>query len=501
MQYREFGKTKMMLSAVGMGANRFKASDLQDPDGIEKCADLVVKAANLGVNFFDSAPTYSGGKCEEILRTALPQIKTPCYIAGKSSSYQEKTKDSVLRYIENSLQNLGRDYFDVFYMWSVKSYEQYQVIMAKDGPYDGVLAAQSRGLVKHICFSSHASSADAIKIIRDGAFEGVLVSYSLLNFKENNCVLEAARENHLGVSIMNPLGGGIIPQNQRMFAGAKLEVDRDVIEGALRFVYAHPAVSSVLCGVTDMQELEMDIHGLRQADPLQKIRQEQVSLAINSIPEFCTGCNYCQGCPKGIPVSTIMKAFNKTKFRSDSFLYNRTNPELIQRGAVFRELEGSYHFLDQGNPCVACGKCEKVCTQSLPIIKTIDTLYQWAEENCILDKAKKYRLEQLIPQGTRSIGVYTAGVYTSAMLQIIEAYLGDSPLEMIVFDSDSSKWGTLYLEKYIVKNPDEMVQSGIQLLLITNYIHSAQIYEDLIQRYPEVNIQQLHTELDLPWYF
>ena len=229
MQYRDFGKTGLLVSAVGMGANRFKASELKTTQGLERCADLVVKAAKLGVNFFDSAPTYSGGKCEEILRLALPQIKSKCYICGKSSSFQDKTRESVLKSIETSLENIGIDYFDFYYMWSIKSIAQYEEIMKSNGPYEGVLAAKDRGLVKHICFSSHASAIDTVKIIQDGAFEGALVSYSLMNFRENGIILDIAQKNSIGVAIMNPLGGGIIPQNVELFSGAITEIKMSLI--------------------------------------------------------------------------------------------------------------------------------------------------------------------------------------------------------------------------------------------------------------------------------
>ena len=501
MQYREFGKTGNMVSAVGMGANRFPAEEVRSAAGLERCADIVVRAAHLGVNFFDSAATYSSGKCEEILRLALPQIKSRCYICGKSSSVQERTRDAVLRYIEKSLKNIGIDFFDFYYMWSVKSFEQYQFILSKGGAYEGVLAAKEQGLVKHICFSSHASAQDTVKIIEDGAFEGVLVSYSLLNFRENDIVLETAKNNGLGVAVMNPLGGGIIPQNTEMFSGSFIRGDTSIVDSALKFVYANNAVSTILSGVSKKQELEYNVQSLFSKDQNKELRHSYAIKNLEKITEFCTGCNYCMHCPAGIPISKIMTAYNQTKFQANSFIYNRTSPELIKRGNFFGKLDGVVEFVNSENPCINCGKCENACTQSLPIIKTMTQIYQWVADNCVSSAQRKKRFESLILAHYKKVGFYTAGVYTSFVLKLYKKLIGKINFEIFIFDSNPTSWGNVYLEEFIVRSPAEISQLDLNVLLISNYIHSDDIYNDLITRYPAANIKKLHEDDDLPWMF
>lgn len=502
MQYREFGNTGIMVSAMGMGANRFKKSDLETDAGIERCAEIVVNAANYGVNFFDSAQTYSFGKCEQILKLALPQIKSKCYICGKSSSYQERTKDSLLRYIDTSLDNIGIDYFDFYYMWSVKSLSQYHQIMSSGGAYEGALAAKERGLIKHICFSTHASAIDTVKIIEDGAFEGVLVSYSLLNFRENAIVLETAQVHNMGVAVMNPLGGGIIPQNAEMFSGAMQDGDKNIVEAAMKFVYSNEAVSTVLSGISDNDELVSNVQIFSEKDSSAELRYSSVIEKLGTFSGFCTGCDYCTGCPLGIPVSTLMTAYNQTKFKADAFVYNRTSLELIKRGNFFKKLEGVLEFENSVNPCVKCGKCEKICTQSLPIINNIAEIYQWVEENCVSTAARRERVESLIQKDYRRVGMYTAGVYTSNVyMQYISKLFEENDFELFVFDSNSTKWGNVYLENIIVRNPAEIPQLNLDILLITNYIHSDNIYDELSKCFSKVNIQKLHKDNDLPWFY
>lgn len=501
MQYREFGKTGKLVSAVGMGTTRFKQEDLLSWDGIERCAKLVVDAANAGVNFFDSAVTYANGRCEDIFRLALPQVKSKYYLCGKSSSYYQRTKEDVLKYIETSLKNIGVDHFDFYYMWNVKSYEQYQFIMKKNGPYEGALAAKEQGLIKHICFSSHAPVQDAIRIIQDGMFEGVSVSYSLLNFRENDAVLECALKNQLGVSIMNPLAGGIIPQNEQLFRRYMLEKDIDAVDAALKFVYSNPAVSTVMCGISNQKELEADLNAIGTEDELVVSRRTQIKDMSCDITAFCTGCNYCAGCPAEIPISKLMTAYNHTKFLSDTTFFNRFNTELIKRINFFKQLDGVYSFQNDENPCIQCKKCERVCTQSLPIVETIGKIYQWVNENGVsLDKRKK-RFQQLIKSSYKKVGFYTAGFYTAYVMELYHQLIGDFSFEVFIFDSNKDKWGETYLETMSIRNPEEIPELELDVLIISNYIHDKYIYEDLIEKYPLENIQKLHQENDVPWTF
>ncbi|GHV31424.1 hypothetical protein FACS1894167_13780 [Synergistales bacterium] len=501
MQYREFGKTGKMVSAVGMGANRFKPEDIKTPGGIERCADIVMRAADLGVNFFDSAAVYSGGKCEEILKPALRQIKAKCYVCGKSSSHQEKTRDAVLRHIERSLNNLGIDYFDFYYMWSIKSLTQYEEIMAPGGAYDGVAAAKERGMIKHICFSSHAPTRDAVTMIRSGAFEGVLLSYSLMNFRENAITLEAAHGNGLGVAVMNPLGGGIIPQNSEMFMGAVMDGDTDVCDAALKFVYANHAVSTVLCGVENANELTANVKSLSEPDSHLETRSAYVADNLGVFSGFCTGCGYCADCPAGIPIPALMTAYNQTIFKSDTFIYNRTSPELIKRGNFFRSLEGRAEFENSANPCLKCGKCEKVCTQSLPTTDRIAGIYGWVEENCVSRQARKKRLEGLIKRKYKRVGFFTGGGYTAFVIKLYKSLIGDFSFEPFVFDNNPLRWGSEFSDGIVIRNPEEIPRLGLDAVLVSNYVHSEDIYADLTARFPMANIKKLHTDDDVPWVF
>ena len=501
MQYREFGKTGILVSAVGMGTSRFSLQQVQTVEGIEQCAQIIIQAAHAGVNFFDSATTYSAGYCEEILRLALPHIKSEYHICGKSSCYEQKNKDAFLRHIESSLKNIGIAHFDFYYMWNVKSWEQFEFMMSSGGPYEGALEAKRQGLIRHICFSSHAPVRDAIKIIESGMFEGITVSYSLLNAHENEPVLRAAQKNGLGVSIMNPLGGGIIPQNRSLFQTCILPDDKSVVDAALKFVYADPAVSTIMCGIRTQEELDSDVSSLNLPDSHASSKRFQSLQNLRYFPSFCTGCNYCKDCPSNIPVSKLMSAYNQTKFNSNTCFFNRNSTELIKYINFFKQLDGIYTFETSENPCIKCKKCERICTQHLPITKTLDEIYHWVNKTCSSVADRKERLRSLLSASYKRVGFYTAGFYTSFVINMYKNFFGDLPFEVYVFDSNPQKWGQPYLESLSIRSPADIPKAQLDVVLISNYIHSDSIYKELTSQFPTENIQKLHQESDVPWTF
>ncbi len=499
MQYRKFGQTGIEVSAVGMGANRFPLEDMKNYSGIERAASIIINAADNGVNFFDSAPSYSGGKCEEILRMALKQINKPIHICSKSSCYNQRNKDEFLRYVEGSLKKIGINCFDFYFMWNVKSLAQYRIIMEKGGAYDGAVEAIKRGLIKHICFSSHAPVSDALKIIADGAFEGILLSYSLLNFRENEPILSAASEKNMGVAVMNPLGGGIIPQNATVFSDAMLDGDRDVIDSALKFVYADKAISTVLCGVSSLSELVADVDSLSKDDVYQTQRQEQVRKKLRALNGFCTGCGYCAGCPKGIPTSKLMQAYNQTLFEAGETIFNRNDEGMKKKINFFRYLEGNFVFENDDNPCIKCGRCEKICTQHLPIMERVATIYSWVKESTVSTDSRRKLFKDWTQY--KRIGFYTAGYYTSFVLNMYKELIGEPTFTIFIIDSDIKKRGEMFLNQFTVQSPDDIPKLNLDAVIITNYIHETEIYASLKEKYPNENIIKLHKDKDVPFSF
>lgn len=504
MLYREYGNTGKPLSAIGFGGTRFQEADLNDEEGIERCAQIVVKAAKLGVNYFDIAYNYAKSQCEAIYKKALSRITQPVYISAKSSSVTDYDCDRVMARIESSLKNLGVDKIHFFYMWSIMSLKQYHEIMKKGGAYDGALKAKEQGMIEHIVFSSHASPEETELILREGAFEGVTIPYSLLNFTSMQRVLDTARERHSGVAVMNPLGGGIIPQNPKYFSKNFGIRDESVTDFSLRFIYAHPEITCILSGISKQEELLANTSALEKADESPKDYIAHVAEELTNLSDICTGCGYCVAdCPQGINIPAYMQSYNMKHLDDTEQLYGRTDRQLISDIQVMKKMVLDYQELPENgqNKCIGCGQCEEKCTRHLPVRERLREVFMIAERTGATQEKHRERLSELLQgKGYQKVVFYTGGGYTAYVISEYIRYFGQPDFDIAIADSNPQKCGQK-LGDYMIYNPKQMEEIHPDCVLISNFNYDQEIYETLKENYPDLNIQKLHRDTDVPWVF
>ena len=117
------------------------------------------------------------------------------------------------------------------------------------GAVDEALKAKGEGLIKHLAVSSHLQGDQIREILAEGPLEGVTLGYSAINFPYRQAAIDAAGEMGLGVVTMNPLGGGLIPNNAEKFDFIRTEADESVVAAALRFNISQAPVSSARTSV------------------------------------------------------------------------------------------------------------------------------------------------------------------------------------------------------------------------------------------------------------
>lgn len=359
MLQKQYGTTGVAVSAIGFGGMRF-----ENYDDREGCARLVQAAYDGGINYFDTAPGY--GQSEEVMGLAFKEMaKTrkarPFYVSTKSNCADP---DGVRRDLETSLKRLNLDYIDFFHVWYLLSPEKWEERKA-GGALKAFERAKAEGLVRHICVSSHMSGSDIGGVLREYPFAGVLLGYSAMNFAYREAALEAAAELGRGVVVMNPLGGGIIPQNPERFSYVKTQEGESVVEGALRFLINDPRISVALVGVANQAQLR---EALSAAAGFKPIPPEGVARMRESMrstfASLCTSCGYCNKCPQGIPISNFMDTYNCK-------LLGESQDALIGRLMWYWGVGLTDNHLEN---CTECGLCERVCTQKLPIIKRLQEI-------------------------------------------------------------------------------------------------------------------------------
>lgn len=487
-------------SFLGIGTNRLPIKNSEDKFGLEKSARLIAKALEMGCSYIDVAPSYSKGMAEKAVKLAFSYTDAPKNVTVKCSFSQNKTAEEAVKCAKNSLENMGLSKVSYFVVWGVKSYKEFLQLSKNGALLDGAKECKTQGLVDHICLSTHAPADEIIKILESGEFESVTISMSALNFLTMEKVVKRAEELDIGVVIMNPLGGGIVPQNKDYFSFIANE-NESTVEASLRLLKAYKGVNIILSGISSEAELLENINALKNDDcEKSDERIERVKKSFCSIEGFCTGCNYCDGCPKGIPISSIMQSRNAALYPATAS-YNQTEPELVSDIQVFRKLNLDYSVIPENadNPCVKCGVCEKKCTQHLKIMDSLDEFYKKCEKRSYSKEVQQNRLNEILKTDNyKKVAFYPAGGYLHKVLEFSKI---DVNYELIGFDSNPDLWGKT-INNIPVFSPDSISEHKPEIIVIMNYNYQNEIF-DKIKKYEEsgIKIVKFHKTTDVPWVF
>ena len=191
--------------------------------------------------------------------------------------------------------------------------------------------------------------------------------YNILNFPFRQKGLKAAHAKGLGIATMNPLSGGLIPQKADYFDYIRADEDKTVVDAALRFNASHDEITTVLAGMGSMEEV---LQNCSIGDNLSKLDakklQEIEGKLFNSMDKLCTGCRYCEYCPKKIPVSKYMLSYNSHILGDTQGIFNNIKWHWGIKSETVKE-------------CIECGICEGKCTQHLPIISRLKEIDEFSK--------------------------------------------------------------------------------------------------------------------------
>ncbi len=359
MFYKQYGDTDMKVSAIGFGCMRYDEEDVK-AGNFEKCAEVALYAHEKGINYFDTAPYYCHDKSEEITGLALSQLKRDSYYVTSKTNFGtmegEPTRDNFFRRLETSLKRLRVDYIDFYHLWCMLTPEGYQ--QQCEGLYGFFEEAKAQGLIKNIVFSSHMESDNLGTIIDTNKFKGMLIGYNALNYQFRQDGIVKAHDNGMGIVVMNPLGGGEIARNEQLFSYLTEGTNLTVPQAALRFVAQHKEISVTLCGMTTKDHVDDAVKAVENLELLtaKEVCQRYANSGI-ALNNMCTGCGYCKLCPKDIDIPKFMDVYNQKLLGSD----------------MMDRIKNHWGALDAqtAKDCIACKKCEKACTQHLPIVERL----------------------------------------------------------------------------------------------------------------------------------
>lgn len=327
-----------------------------------------------GFTYFDTAWMYNGFASEATAKAVLVDryprdsftLATKLH-AGFFNSLEDRDK-----VFNAQLEKTGAGYFDYYLLHGIEEsmlpkYEQFDC-------FNWLLDKKAKGLVKHAGFSYHDSPELLDEILtKHPEMEFVQLQINYLDWESewihSRACYEVAVKHNKPVIVMEPVKGGTLARIPE--AAEKLFKDCDanmsVPSWAIRFAASLDNVMVVLSGMSDIAQMEDNLSYMDDFIPLTKQEKEicfKVADIINGqIAVPCTGCSYCtEGCPMKIAIPQYFSLYNedmREHLEEKGWTVNFTNY------AILADKFG------KAKDCVACGQCEGVCPQHLPIIENL----------------------------------------------------------------------------------------------------------------------------------
>ena len=362
MKYRT-DKQGTPISQLGFGCMRFtKKGGSIDYDKAER---EVMRAIELGVNYFDTAYIYPGS--EEFLGRALEanHCRDRVLIATKLPQYLTRTAAAIDKTFREELSRLRTDYIDYYLMHMFTDYLEWERLQAL-GIQEWIADRKAEGSIRNIGFSFHGSTDAFLPILEAYDWDFCQIQYNYLDehSQAGRTGLQAAAKAGMPVIVMEPLRGGKLVDVPD--AACKLLAESGTgwtpAELGLRWLWDQPEVTCVLSGMNSLAMVEENAR-IAATAAAGRFTDKDFAL-VESIKGIirenekvgCTGCRYCMPCPAGVDIPGNFHYYNLMYLESK----RAARIEFARNVGLRKDPE----FASQ---CVQCGACEKRCPQHIPI--------------------------------------------------------------------------------------------------------------------------------------
>ena len=355
------------MPKLGFGLMRLPETDgVIDHEQVCRMVDMYMKA---GMNYFDTAYVYHGGRSEVAAREALVRRypRESFMIATKLPAWEIRKTEDIDRIFGEQLERAGVDYFDFYLLHSVEDGGNYDTYV-RYNCFEWGMKLKAEGRIKHFGFSFHGSPELLIEIL-DKHPEVEFVQIQLNYLDRTNPVVRSEAlynilaERHIPIIVMEPIRGGMLA-NMPPEAEAKFKTrqpERSVASWALRFVGSLPGVMTILSGMSTEDQMKDNIGTFTDFVPLEddeKALIDEVTEELLSMPQIgCTACKYCcDGCPQSISIPDVFRTINTLRRYPNDWRSRNFYSGVVKRSG-------------RASDCIGCGQCESVCPQHLPIIE------------------------------------------------------------------------------------------------------------------------------------
>jgi len=285
MEYRTLGKSDLNISRIGFGC---MSLDPADPNS----ENILLKALDGGINYFDTADLYNKGLNESILGRAFAGKRNQVLLATKVGNQWRAdgsgwdwnpSKKHILSSIDQSLKRLQTDYVDLYQLHGGTI----------DDPIDDIIETfehlKTAGKIRYYGISSIRPNVIR-EFVNRSSIVSVMMQYSLLDRRPEEEMLTFLHENEVGVLARGSIAKGLlVSKPAEQFLNYSLELvakmattvksvskfNHPVLETATQYVLNHPAVSSAILGIRTEAQLQEALT-ISHSDLINEMQMEEL---------------------------------------------------------------------------------------------------------------------------------------------------------------------------------------------------------------------------------
>ncbi len=289
MPTRSLGRTGYKVGILSLGAQA-----AVETRGMEEEAERIVhRALDLGINYFDTAPSYGGGVSETNLGRVLKTRRSEVWLSSKT---HDRTYDGSMRLLEESLKRLQTDHLDTWQLHNVQRKDQLDQIFAPDGAIKALEKAKNEGIVRTLGITGHYEPLVLVDALNKYQFDLILLAVNAadvhyLSFK-NYLIPEAQRKGAAIVGMKVATRGRMLstwtpPPLEEQPARLATEIPGSVtIREALNYNMSLP-VSTTIIGVDNVAQIEEDVQIASRFAPL--CEEEMKAIEYKTLPTVRQG--------------------------------------------------------------------------------------------------------------------------------------------------------------------------------------------------------------------
>ena len=387
MTYRVQHGSGEKISLLGFGMMRL-------PDDQEQVDQLVDYAIAHGVNYFDTAPMYMGGRSEVLTGNTLSRYPREKYHVATKMSNQNRRSwsfDDSKRMYETSLERLKVDYIDYYLLHSIGGgMDSLKGRFLDNGILDFLLKEREAGRIKHLGFSYHGDVRDFDWLLDhqdEYHWDFVQIQMNFLDWRHASMrqgwrhdadaeyLYDKLEKKGIQAVIMEPLRGGAFGRMASELADQLKAVrpNDSTARWAFRWVGSYPNILTTLSGMNRMDHL---VDNVATFSPLEACTEAENKLLADIADQMsgfptipCTTCEYCMPCPYGVNIPGNFAYYNEAVNEHILPLPDKQAPDYTARKEKFAE--GMRKALPDvakwANQCTDCEACLPKCPQQIRI--------------------------------------------------------------------------------------------------------------------------------------